>query len=70
MQRKRVESILKQLGWTVISMNKHIKCKDQNNNIRIISHTLVKKCADNPRFFNDSASNKTRWLKNKNIIKV
>ena len=70
MNRKRIESLLKELGWTIIRINRHVKCRDQKGNIRIISYGRLKQCADNPKFFKGSNCNKTIWLKNKNPDKI
>jgi len=69
MDRKRMESLVKQLGWKIFKINRHVKCIDQNGNIRIISYGRLKKCADNPKFLKGSDCNKTIWLKNKDLSK-
>lgn len=70
MNRKRVESLVKKLGWEVLGINRHVKCKDNEGNIRIISSGRLKKCADNPKFFKGSDCNRSLWLKNKDLDKT
>lgn len=67
MDRKRMESLVKKLGWKVIKINRHLKCLDQQGNIRIISYGRLKKCADNPKFFRGSDCNRSMWLKNQKL---
>lgn len=70
MNRRRVESLIKQMGWELISVNRHYKCKDEKGNIRIISNRRLKLCADNPKFVRGNTCNKTVWLKNKDANKL
>ena len=63
--KNKIPSVLKKLGYTIIGENRHIKCRDKDGNIRIVSRKYLDRCANNPRFFNTVTSNRGLWLKNK-----
>lgn len=65
MVKGKAKAVLKKLGYTVLGENRHIKCMDQDGNIRIVSRKYLERCANNPRFFNTVTSNRGLWLKNK-----
>ncbi len=63
--KNRIFSTLKKLGYEFINENRHIKCKDPDGNIRLVSRKYLKRCADNPRFIRTVISNRGLYLKNK-----
>ena len=65
MMRKENIKILKELGFTLLNENRHLKCLDADGNIRIVSNKLLSQCKANKRFLNTCLSNKTLWSKNK-----
>lgn len=65
MDSNRIQKVLKKLGYSIIRENKHIKCKDSNGNIHVVSRKYLERCMDNPKFMNTIKSNKCTWLKNK-----
>lgn len=63
----KYDKVLRSLNLTVVSKNKHIKCKDKEGKIYIFSRDYLNQARDNPRFA--KLTNKTTWLKNKGEIK-
>lgn len=61
----RMFSVLKSLGYEFINENRHIKCRDSEGNIRLVSRKYLRRCIDNPRFFRTVISNRGLYLKNK-----
>ena len=68
MRKDQIRSVLKEMGYTLIRDNRHLKCIDKDGNIRIMSKTYLKKCVNNSRFFRTLKSNRTLYFKNKKEI--
>lgn len=59
--------ILKELGYTIKSINKHIKVIDSAGNIRVLSHKVLEQAADNAKYLK-RIKNGTIWLNSRNDI--
>lgn len=67
MKTNQVKNALRNLGYTFISDNRHIKCKDRDGNILILSKKYLDRAIDNPRFLNTLRSRRCLYFKNKPI---
>lgn len=67
MKATQVKNTLKSLGYTFISDNRHIKCKDQDGNILVLSKKYLGRAIDNPRFLNTLRSRRCLYFKNKPV---
>ena len=70
MKTRQVESVLKKLGYTLISDNRHVKCIDKDGNIRVMSRKYLKRAVSNSRFFRTILSNRSLYMKNKDPNKM
>lgn len=67
MNENQVKNTLRNLGYTFISDNRHIKCKDQDGNILVMSKKYLDRATDNPRFLNTLRSRRCLYFKNKPV---
>lgn len=61
----KINRALKEMGYTIIRDNRHVKVRDRDGNIRVMSKKYLTRCINNPRFFRTLKSNRTLYFKNK-----